>query len=370
MNANIRADFPIPPESWVKLQTSASESYPISQNAGTNDSPATQTSGVSVVPFVDTAPDKPFAPSAGTPSSPVSRENEESAEMWLGKHAASVIAAILVFVGLAYLGSAFLPQFPNEARIAVMFVVSGGLTALGSMLELRKRNGLTLALTGCGMASLFVSVLNLRALFGLVPEAISFAIIFALLAARVFTGGNQRICADTAEDRRYRVAVMIFTTIVAMYECTCGFPIFSYELGDLGAAMLGAGYLAGLVGIGVVLMRFARTSSASIVIFAVACTMLLMSYLYFCTPLAGEGYAWSVCCMACALVCAAIGFRMKIGGLRLYGLVLTLVCVVKLVAFDTGDLDSPERAVAYMVGGFICFAISALYNYAVKRLVV
>ena len=74
--------------------------------------------------------------------------------------------------------------------------------------------------------------------------------------------------------------------------------------------------------------------------------------------------------MACALVCAAIGFKMRIGGLRLYGLILTLTCVVKLVVVDSMHLGSPERALAYIVGGLICFAISALYNYAVKRLAV
>jgi len=255
-------------------------------------------------------------------------------------------------------------------RIVIMFAVSGILTTLGSMLELRKGNGLTLALISCGMASLLVSALNLRSLFGLVSEAICFAVIFALLAVRVFMGGGQQVSGDAIQDSRYRTSVIVFATVVAVYECTCGFPVFPDELGSFGAAALGAGYLAILVGVGVVLLRFSKTSSAGIVVFAVACTMLLMSYLFFCTPLAGEGYAWSICCMACALVCAAIGFKMRIGGLRLYGLILTLTCVVKLVVVDSMHLGSPERALAYIVGGLICFAISALYNYAVKRLAV
>lgn len=163
---------------------------------------------------------------------------------------------------------------------------------------------------------------------------------------------------------------MVFAALVAAYACAGVFPCLSDEIGVLGAAILGAAYLAVLIGFGIMLMRFMRPSSAGVVGFAVACTMLLMSYLRCCTPLAGEESAWSVCCMACALVCTVIGLKMNVGGLRLYGLILTLTCVVKLVVFDVGGTGTLESAAAFMVGGFICFAISALYNYAVKRLTV
>ena len=94
---------------------------------------------------------------------------------------------------------------------------------------------------------------------------------------------------------------------------------------------------------------------------------MLMSYLHFCTPLAAEGYQGSLCCMVCALVCIVLGFRMQVGGLRLYGLVLVIVCVGKLAMFDIVGLDSLARVGAFIAGGIICFAVSALYNFAVKR---
>ena len=72
--------------------------------------------------------------------------------------------------------------------------------------------------------------------------------------------------------------------------------------------------------------------------------------------------------MICALVCAVIGFRTGIGGLRLYGLILTLVCVVKLVMIDITGLNGFAHALAFVAGGLVCFGISALYHYAVKRL--
>ena len=301
------------------------------------------------------------------------QKTHESTEMWFGKYATSVIAAILVFMGLVLLGSAAFPQLPDEARVAIMFMVSGSLAVTGSMLELRRGNGLTLALMSCGMLSAFASALAMRFSFGLVPEAIAFALIFSLMTVRLLAGRKLQVSEDfvpddSFSDKRFRVVSVAFVSLVAAYECAFGFWSFPYDLDAVGAALLGACYVAMLGGVGALLLRLIGASSTGIVGYAVAFTVLLMSYLRFCTPLAGEGYAWSVCCMICALVCAVVGFRAEIGGLRLYGLILTLVCVVKLVMIDITGLNGFEHALAFVAGGLICFGISALYHYAVKRL--
>ena len=54
--------------------------------------------------------------------------------------------------------------------------------------------------------------------------------------------------------------------------------------------------------------------------------------------------------------------------LRLYGVVLSLLCVLKLVTYDVAGQTTILRVVAFIGGGMICFAISALYSYAVKKL--
>ncbi|MBR0405395.1 MAG: DUF2339 domain-containing protein [Eggerthellaceae bacterium] len=377
MNTAIRTDLPTPPNSWLAMQNPQPEPFTASYGGMGAETPtATQSVQAAGYPIPPTEPPTAY-PAGDTPSS-ASATRRESAEMWLGKNAASVIAAILVFIGLVLLGSAVFPQLSDGARVAVMFGVSGTLAAAGCLLELRKGNGLTLALMCCGMASLLISTVVMRSFFGIAPEAVGFAITFALLAVRLFAGERSQAQGGTDAfeqpvanaDNRFRIVALVFAALVAAYMCVGGFPYFSEDIGVLGAAILGAVYLVVLVGFGIMLMRFMRPSSAGVVGFAVACTMLLMSYLRCCTPLAGEESAWSVCCMACALVCAVIGFKMNVGGLRLYGLILTLTCVVKLVVFDIGGAGTLERAVAFMVGGLICFAISALYNYAVKRLAV
>lgn len=81
-----------------------------------------------------------------------------------------------------------------------------------------------------------------------------------------------------------------------------------------------------------------------------------------------EPYVLSLALMASALVCIGVGFGARIKALRLYGLIIIIGCVLKLVTFDIGNAETIMRVVAFIVGGLICFGISALYTYMVKRL--
>ncbi len=63
-----------------------------------------------------------------------------------------------------------------------------------------------------------------------------------------------------------------------------------------------------------------------------------------------------------AILCIAIGFKIKVKSLRLYGLILTILMVVKFIAVDLSGENSITRVIALMVGGVICFGISVIYN--------
>ena len=80
-------------------------------------------------------------------------------------------------------------------------------------------------------------------------------------------------------------------------------------------------------------------------------------------------YVLSLASMVSALICVIIGFISRAKPLRLYGLFLTLICVVKLITYDVSGLETPFRIVALIGGGIICFAISALYSYSENRLI-
>lgn len=72
--------------------------------------------------------------------------------------------------------------------------------------------------------------------------------------------------------------------------------------------------------------------------------------------------------MITSFICIGAGFVTRIKPLRLYGLIAIIVCVLKLVTIDIGlNTDMLMRVIALIVGGLICFGISALYTYTVKR---
>ena len=71
--------------------------------------------------------------------------------------------------------------------------------------------------------------------------------------------------------------------------------------------------------------------------------------------------------MFIASICILFGFKFKNKSIRIYGLIVILMSVIKIVIIDMWGQDSIIRVVALMLGGIICFAISALYNKFEKR---
>lgn len=100
----------------------------------------------------------------------------------------------------------------------------------------------------------------------------------------------------------------------------------------------------------------------------VVLTLLVLATVQGNTSWFSQSYILSLTCMLTALACILAGFIGKVGSLRFYGLILTLVCVLKLVTLDVVDLSTLLRVIALIGGGVICFIISALYNYTVKQL--
>lgn len=89
-----------------------------------------------------------------------------------------------------------------------------------------------------------------------------------------------------------------------------------------------------------------------------------------CEGLSGEfdaAYIFSIVTMLTALLCITAGFIAKAKGLRVYGLIVTMICIIKLVTFDISGADSLARVLAFIIGGIICFIISGIYNKMEKR---
>ena len=81
------------------------------------------------------------------------------------------------------------------------------------------------------------------------------------------------------------------------------------------------------------------------------------------------GYIISVATLAFAILCIFIGFNKSFGAkeLRIYGLVLSMICVVKFIMIDITYENTIGRAISFLISGILCFAISALYNHFEKQ---
>jgi hypothetical protein len=98
-------------------------------------------------------------------------------ESFLGRHLLPIIAAVLGLVGLVFLGILVVPQLPSAARIALMFVISGGVGGLGYLLHRRRDSVLTQALVGMGVGGVFVSILVTHVYFRVLPDVVAFGLL-------------------------------------------------------------------------------------------------------------------------------------------------------------------------------------------------
>ena len=71
-------------------------------------------------------------------------------------------------------------------------------------------------------------------------------------------------------------------------------------------------------------------------------------------------YMISISLLAFAVLSIIAGFRKRKKGYRLYGLVLSMISIFKLIMLDMKD--SVTGSVSFLVCGLLCFAISFIYN--------
>ncbi|MBD5454285.1 MAG: hypothetical protein HDR30_08250 [Lachnospiraceae bacterium] len=73
-------------------------------------------------------------------------------------------------------------------------------------------------------------------------------------------------------------------------------------------------------------------------------------------------YFISICLLLFAILSIIIGFYKNTVTFRLYGLILSMVSVFKLIMIDIKYDSTLENAVSFFVSGILCFIISFLYN--------
>ena len=90
----------------------------------------------------------------------------------------------------------------------------------------------------------------------------------------------------------------------------------------------------------------------------------------FCTLVSYDaaGYIVSAGLIVVSIACIVFGFIKKYKYIRLYGLILSIISIVKIVFVDLEYDSSVARAITIFICGIIAFAICLVYNILDKRL--
>jgi hypothetical protein len=75
----------------------------------------------------------------------------------------------------------------------------------------------------------------------------------------------------------------------------------------------------------------------------------------------------SISCLVLAILSILVGFKLMFKSLRVYGLALSILSVVKLILIDINYNKLVARAAGFFICGILCFAISLVYSELDKR---
>ena len=79
-------------------------------------------------------------------------------------------------------------------------------------------------------------------------------------------------------------------------------------------------------------------------------------------------YLISIFAFLFAILCIVLGFCFSFKSLRIYGLVLSLVSIAKLILLDITYDNTIGHALSFFVCGILCFVISTIYNIVDKKI--
>lgn len=79
-------------------------------------------------------------------------------------------------------------------------------------------------------------------------------------------------------------------------------------------------------------------------------------------------YVISIACFVLAILSIIIGFVGQYKSLRVFGLILSMVSIFKLIMVDINYTNTLGNALSFFVSGILCFVISLIYNLIDKRI--
>lgn len=86
-----------------------------------------------------------------------------------GKSFMGIAASVLIFISIILFATLLLPMFGDGAKMAIMYAVSGAFLGIGAYrLYKDKDNRFNIALTGCGLGAMYISLLLSNIYFGVI----------------------------------------------------------------------------------------------------------------------------------------------------------------------------------------------------------
>ena len=79
-------------------------------------------------------------------------------------------------------------------------------------------------------------------------------------------------------------------------------------------------------------------------------------------------FVMSIACLLLAIASIIIGFAGDYKSIRIYGLVLSMISIFKLIMIDISYANTLGHALSFFVSGVLCFVISLIYNLIDKKM--
>lgn len=79
-------------------------------------------------------------------------------------------------------------------------------------------------------------------------------------------------------------------------------------------------------------------------------------------------YVMSIACLLLAIGSIIIGFAGDYKSIRIYGLVLSMISIFKLIMIDISYANTLGHALSFFISGVLCFVISLIYNFIDKKM--
>ena len=166
---------------------------------------------------------------------------------------------------------------------------------------------------------------------------------------------------NTAEKERQ--APRLTEDLVVLIAAVTGMPVTGWVLWPGVYFVVGAMVLTRAIGDA----KANRDDLARATENGIALCLLLVRALEIQSTDSAPAYAYSFLIMVVALAFLGIGFALANRGMRSFGLYGTLCAVGKLALIDVWTSSPTVRVGALIAGGLTCFAISALYNRAIRK---